>query len=121
MKFGLSPTAVQEKRRIRHRTKDTLSKVFFEFVSHIKIESIASDAAYECERALQDERNETEIQNKPRGENGVESQEGKWMKVKLIPVCLYEPHRAKGIEYWLSDCNNCPDEEEAKLLEKYKN
>ncbi len=42
------------------------------------------------------------------------------MKEKFVPVCLYEPHKAKGIKHWLSDCRNCPDEEKAKLLEKYR-
>lgn len=30
---------------------------------------------------------------------------------KKAPICLYEPHKAKGYSHFLKDCTACPDSE----------
>lgn len=35
-----------------------------------------------------------------------------------LPLCLWEPHRAKGFRHLLKDCRDCPQEEKKALFEK---
>lgn len=34
-------------------------------------------------------------------------------------VCLYPPHKARGIKHKLKDCKTCPEEDKPKLIEEY--
>ena len=44
---------------------------------------------------------------------------GKKKKSREAPVCLYEPHRSRGIRHLLKDSNVCPEEEKKRLLDEH--
>lgn len=44
------------------------------------------------------------------------SGKGNDMNEKCLPVCLYPPHKAKGIRHFIRDCKACPDNEKNALL-----
>ena len=39
---------------------------------------------------------------------------------KLTPVCLWPPHKEKGLRHYLKDCRECPKEEKDKLFDKLR-
>lgn len=48
-------------------------------------------------------------------DDGGNPQNGKDKK----PICLYPPHREKGIKHFIKDCNACPKEDKEKYLKEY--
>lgn len=47
-----------------------------------------------------------------------DSQPGRKPEKKLLPLCLYQPCRAKGIRHLLRDCKECPPEEKKRLRDE---
>lgn len=117
---ALYPLTLRAKVRQDLRNSYSLQRNFVEFVVHAS--SIAEKLEiYEiAKKALENEKRDRFPDNSGNGSSNYRNEGKNSDTPRKAPLCLWPPHKEKGIRCWINECKECPEPDKKKLLEAHK-
>lgn len=116
----LQPPALKAEMQKRVKYEPELEKNVKRYIKLLRSEAKACQSYGQTTRTPSPGKGTKVNQNKPAKGADSSDQKREIKEPKQDPICLYPPHKEKGVRHKLKDCRACPEEEKNNLFDNFR-